>query len=257
MLQEAEKAGGLFKANSAWFIERQIEEYALADVILAPSLYSARSYPAALQSKIVLAPLYGRSRIAAQVERTDNSTFVVGVVGNDPLRKGYLYLLQAWKELALPRAQLKIRSSANFAQYSRLAELLADQPTVSVIDYVPDIASFYAGCDAFILPSVDEGFGMALFEALAHGVPCIATRNCGAAELLAPERDALIIDACSVEQIKESLLRLYRSEELRQQLRVAGPAAVEALQQGDLALPYEAGIDTLLRVLPHQQKVTA
>ena len=72
------------------------------------------------------------------------------------------------------------------------------------VSYIQDISSFYAECDAFILPSVDDGFGMALFEAMANGVPSIASRNCGASELLVPERDCLVIDAFSTEQIKEA-----------------------------------------------------
>jgi glycosyltransferase involved in cell wall biosynthesis len=139
-----------------------------------------------------------------------------------------------------------LRADSEIFQFPVLAKLLEEQPSVQVVGYVDDIAGFYAACDAFILPSVDDGFGMALFEALANGVASIATRNCGASELLVGERDALLIDAFSVEQIKQAVLRLYESTELRERLAVAGPAAVEALQEGDLALPYEAGIDRLL-----------
>jgi glycosyltransferase involved in cell wall biosynthesis len=170
----------------------------------------------------------------------------VGVVGGHPLRKGYLYLLQAWKELALQNAQLRLRAGTEIYQFPILADLIRLQPSVNVVRYVPDIAGFYAECDAFILPSVDDGFGMALFEALANGVPSIATRNCGASELLVDERDALLIDAFSVEQIKQALLRLYESTELRQRLAISGPAAVAAFTEGDVALPYQAGIDRLL-----------
>jgi hypothetical protein len=49
-----------------------------------------------------------------------------------------------------------------------------------------------------------------------------------------------------VDQIKEALLRLYTSEELRERLSARGPLAVAALQAGDVARPYEAGIDRLL-----------
>ena len=105
------------------------------------------------------------------------------------------------------------------------------------------LSTFYAECDAFILPSVDDGFGMALFEAVANGVPSVATRNCGASELLVAERDCLLIDAFSVEQIKEAVLRLYEDRDLRDRLSVSGPAAVEALQEGGLPRPYEDGVD--------------
>lgn len=246
MVEEARKVGGRFRTNSSWFVDRQVEEYETADVILAPSEYSRRSYPEHLREKVVLAPLYGRSDATPRTPKPAGSPFVLGIVGGGPLRKGSLYLLQAWKELALPHAQLKIRTSAEIYTYPLLKQLIAEQPNVHVISYIQDITKLYAECDAFILPSVDDGFGMALFEAMANGVPSIASRNCGASELLVPERDCLLIDAFSVEQIKEAVLRLYESRELRERLEVAGPIAVAALQQDGMAKPYEAGMDQLL-----------
>jgi glycosyltransferase involved in cell wall biosynthesis len=246
MVEEARKAGGTFRINSPWFVERQVQEYETANFILSPSNYSRNSFPQHLKKKTILAPLYGRAKVAPRVTKPAGAGFVLGVVGNDPLRKGYMYLLQAWKELALPSAQLKIRSGSNFGQYPVLAKLLSELPSVHILNYIPDISAFYRECDAFILPSVDDGFGMALFEAVANGVPSIATRNCGASELLVDERDCLLIDAFSVEQIKQAVLRLYESRELRERLEKAGPAAVEALQEGGVARPYEDGVNRLL-----------
>jgi glycosyltransferase involved in cell wall biosynthesis len=249
MVEEARKVGGMFRANSPWFIERQVQEYEEADFILSPSNYSRDSFPEHLRKKTVLAPLYGRAKVAPRVPKPIGATFVVGVVGGQPLRKGYLYLLQAWKELALPNAELKIRSGADFARYPLLSKLVAEQDNVSIISYIPDISAFYGECDAFVLPSVDDGFGMALFEAVANGVPSIATRNCGASELLVDERDALLIDAFSVEQIKSSLQRLYESAELRERLTLSGPEAVAALQVDGVARPYEDGIGRLFEAV--------
>ncbi len=246
MVEEASKVGGTFRRNSPWFIERQVEEYERADFILSPSDYSRRSFPDHLRKKVVLAPLYGRSKVSPRAVKPLGSTFVLGCVGGQPLRKGYYYLLQAWKQLALPNATLKIRTGDAILEYPVLKQLLNELPNVELIGYIPDISTFYADCDAFILPSVDDGFGMALFEAVANGVPSIATRNCGASELLVGERDCLLIDAFSVEEIKEAVLRLYESNDLRERLSRSGPAAVEALQEGGLPRPYEDGMDRLL-----------
>jgi len=100
--------------------------------------------------------------------------FTVGVVGGEPVRKGYLYLLDAWERLALANARLLIRSDANFVRYPALQQRLARLSNVEIVRYVPDINNFYQRCDVFVLPSVDDGFGMALFEAMANEVPCIA-----------------------------------------------------------------------------------
>ena len=244
--EEARKVGALTQPNPPWSIERQVAEYEEADFIISPSNYSRDSFPEHLRQKAILCPLYGRAMMAPRPTKPLGETFIVGCVGGQALRKGYLYLLQAWKQLNLPGAELHIRSGSNFNDYPVLAKLLADQPSVKVIDYVPDIRQFYAQCDAFILPSVDDGFGMALFEAVGNGVPSIATRNTGASELLRPEHDFLLIDAFSVEQIRDSILRLYESADLRDKLTHNGAAAVAALQSDGDVRCYEEGVDRLL-----------
>lgn len=227
--EEAEKAGGVFVPEDSWFRERQLAEYEVAHTILVPSLYTARTFPAHLQPKLLLAPLLGRAQAKGEVQLQRNTPFTVGVLGGHPLRKGYLYLLQAWRQLNLPDARLLIRSSSDFTKYPRLAELLRETPNVELIEYVPNIAEFYQRCDVFVLPSMDDGFGMALFEAMANGVPSIATRNCGASELLTDGVDGLVIDAGSVDQLAGAVLRLYQNEEERQAIAIAGQAAVDRI----------------------------
>ncbi len=163
------------------------------------------------------------------------------------MRKGYLYLLEAWRRLRLPNARLLIRSSSDFSAYPRLAELLQQTPNVEIIEYVPNIAEFYQRCDLFVLPSMDDGFGMALFEAMANGVPAIATRNCGASELLTDGVDGLVIDAGSVDQLVAAISSLYEDEEQRQAIAVAGQQTVARISATTL---YEDALQQLLAPLP-------
>lgn len=254
LLEEARKVRATVQVNPPWSIERQVEEYEEADFILSPSNYSRNTLPEHLRAKTILCPLYGRSTMAPRETKPAGKTFIVGCVGGHPLRKGYLYLLEAWKALQLPNAELHIRSSARFKEFPRLEQLLAAQPTVKLIDYVPDIRDFYNQCDVFILPSVDDGFGMALFEALGNGVPSIATKNTGASELLRPEEDFLLIDAFSAADIENALRRVYESEALRDKLTHNGAAAVAALQADGAVRCYEDGMDRLLASIATRQR---
>ena len=241
--EEAAKVGAVFQPEDAWFRERQLAEYEVADTILVPSRYSAKSFPAHLQSKLLLAPLLGRAQAKGAIRLERNTPFTVGVLGGHPLRKGYLYLLEAWRRLKLPDARLLIRSSSDFSAYPRLAELMRTTPGVELIEYVPNIAEFYQRCDLFVLPSMDDGFGMALFEAMANGVPAVATRNCGASELLSDGMDGLLIDAGSVDQLAEAMLTLYEDEALRQSIAMAGQSTVERISATTL---YEDALCELL-----------
>ncbi len=229
---EAAKVGARWAPEPAWYRERQLEEYALAQAIVVPSRFSGDSFPAELQSKIILAPLLPRELTRPVAERVADGSFTLGVLGGNPLRKGYLYLLEAWHKLALPHAKLLLRA-ADFTPYPRLAEL-AKHTTIERVGYLPRISDFYARCDAFCLPSVDDGFGMALLEAMAHGVPVITTINTGASELLTSGVDGIVVPPFSTDALAEAILRLYESAELRRNLGDAGRATVARVEQQQL-----------------------
>jgi glycosyltransferase involved in cell wall biosynthesis len=253
--EESEKIGSTYMPTPAWFRERILREYDESDAILVPSDYTARSFPARMREKLVKAPLIGRCHFPEITQQKRNDVFTVGIVGGEPRRKGYLYLLRAWKKLALPNARLLIRSSANFAEHPALDQLIKELPNVEVVRYVPNINEFYQRCDAFVLPSVDDGFGMALFEAMANQVPCIVSRNCGASELLTDGEDGLIIDARSEDQLAAALLRLYRNEEERLYIAEQGRKTALRITSGEGDSMYAQAMQQILR--PVQSQIDA
>ena len=243
LAREADQVGFQFRPQPQWLVDRQTEEYAIADAILVPSVYTRSSFPQQLRSKLVLAPLLGKVSGAPASARAARSTFTVGVIGNSPLRKGYLYLLRAWKRLNLSDAQLLIRCAGGFEDYPALRKLLRELPNVKLVPYISDLPAFYRGLDAFVLPSVDDGFGMALFEAMASGVPVVATHACGAAELLTHETDSLLVPPGSEDALAEAILRLYESKELCRGLGEAGAATTVCVQESRV---YETAIRDLV-----------
>lgn len=247
--QESAALGIPWRPQPAWFRDRQLAEYAEAGRILTPSEYTRATFPEAMRSKIIKAPLFGRCAFPAQTHPERHAEFTVGAVGGEPVRKGYLYLLEAWEQLALPNARLLIRSDADFTQYPALRERLARLTNVEIVRYVPDLNDFYQRCDVFVLPSVDDGFGMALFEAMANEVACIATTHCGSSELLTAGRDGIIIPPRNAELLAEALLSLYQQEELRRTIAGGGRATATALSRNNSSPLYDAAIVRLLDFL--------
>ncbi len=138
---ECERLGVRYQAETPWFRNRQLAEYEEADIILVPSTYSRETFPAALQSKPLVAPLFGRipmQRIivsattpafrSTQPMGRKDGPFTFGTVGGQPLRKGFLYLLHAWKQLELPNARLLLRTDAPLLRPPLLPELLRELP---------------------------------------------------------------------------------------------------------------------------------
>ncbi len=247
--EESAKLGVPYQAQPAWFRDRQLAEYAEAEHILVPSEYTRATFPQTIQARIIKAPLMGRCRFPESTHPERHAQFTVGVVGGDPVRKGYLYLLEAWQQLALPNARLLVRTDADLNRYPGLKQMLSRLNNVEFVRYVPDINEFYQRCDAFVLPSVDDGFGMALFEAMANGVPSITTTHCGASELLTSGRDGIVVPPCDAHMIAEALLSLYQQEELRRSMASAARVTAAAVGREESSPLYHAAIGTLLSLI--------
>lgn len=247
---ESERLGVTYHPEPSWFRDRQLAEYAEADIILVPSEYSRQSFPQNLHAKVIVAPLFGRVPASAPIATGIASLhgtpeasrpFTFGMVGGQPLRKGFLYLLQAWERLHLPNSRLLLRTDAALHRYPALRPLLQRLPNVEVVRYCDNMSDFYRQCDAFVLPTVDDGFGMALLEAMAHRLPAITTTHCGAAELFTPDLDLLVVPPQNSEALAEAMHRLHASRDLREHLRSHAISTLEDIEgQGDYALYSQA-----------------
>ena len=161
-------------------LAREIEELYLADVIVAPSQYSASTYKdPELIKKVKVNPL--GANINYKERKSRKPGFVVLMVGNYFLRKGTHYLIEAFKLIDRADAELWIRGDVPEA-YSKKIQ---DKRIKIIPPLLPEkLNELYQSADVFVQPSIDEGFGMTVFEALAFGLPLVVTENVGAKDLL-------------------------------------------------------------------------
>lgn len=93
---------------------------------------------------------------------------------------------------------------------------------VIITGYLPreDMAPLYAGADLFIYPSLYEGFGMPLLEAMASGVPIIASKTSSIPEVIGDA--GILIDPINIPEIKEAIERVLLDTSLRDSLKEKG-----------------------------------
>lgn len=112
-------------------------------------------------------------------------------VGSGFARKGFDILLHLWREDPPPATVLVLAGGdERLAAYRRQAAGLA----VHVLGPRDDVPLLMAAADVLCVPSRQEAFGNVVLEALASGTPVVTSRLVGAAELLAPPLDALVVE---------------------------------------------------------------
>ena len=197
LLKEEEGRVGIPHYQDMTALTRHIEELYLADVFICPSNYSANSYKdPKLQAKLRRVPLGGNFRFQYRRNKEKNRLRIL-MVGNNFLRKGTHYLVEAMKYIDHPAAELWLRCDIPNLYRQRIKD--------ARIKIIPNISQkklqeLYSLADVFVQPSVDEGFGMTVLEALSYGLPLVITENVGARDIL-NEKVAVTVPIRSPEAI--------------------------------------------------------
>ncbi|HEX4593970.1 MAG TPA: glycosyltransferase family 1 protein [Bryobacteraceae bacterium] len=144
-------------------------------------------------------------------------------------RKNIDTLLDAWQEFPLSHDfDLVIAGATGWASEKTMARLTSQPPPgVRYLGYVQEdeLPGLTAGATAFIYPSLYEGFGFPVAQAMAANVPVI-TSNTSCLPEIAGE-GALLVDPRSPGEIRSALEKLLTSPALQQQLRTAGRARAQ------------------------------
>ena len=139
---------------------------------------------------------------------------IVLTVGVLDRRKNIHWLIEQWLENdAFGTAGLLLaigpqsREDPNGEFIGSLKQMALDHPTkVRILEEVDDIERYYRAADLFILPSLGEGMPNVLLEAMASGLPCIATRVSGVTDLAREGETAYTFIPNDTEGLREALL---------------------------------------------------
>lgn len=156
---------------------------------------------------------------------------LVGTVANYHPKKDWPNLLRAARLVAdaEPRARFCLVGQGPLeAQVHALHRELALGDTVMLPGYRPDAVRLMAGCDIFVLASQWEGLPVALMEAMALGLPIVATAVGGVGELMRDGVDVLFVPPGDPRSLADAIAALARDPGLRARLgAAAGERAAE------------------------------
>ncbi len=193
-----------------------------ADWIIAVSQFTADQVVGLLhipRERITVIPHGIRALPPVEAAR-DKIVLHVGAVQK---RKNLVRLVHAFE--ALPEEwRLVLAGSSGYGSREVLeaVDQSACQDRIQITGYVTstELARWYARASIFAFPSLDEGFGMPVLEAMSAGVPVLAANGSAVREVAGDA--ALLVDPLSVDEMSAGLERLAASEDFRAKMISAG-----------------------------------
>jgi glycosyltransferase involved in cell wall biosynthesis len=205
--------------------ERIEAEWELASVVMVNSEWSRQALvqQGVPEDKIEIIPIAYEPQIDLSPEdlqtSSDRDDFRVLWLGTVILRKGIPYLLKAAEQLQGSGVQVDVVGPIGITE-----DAVRSAPgNVTFHGSVPrdEVSRWYRRADVFVLPTLSDGFAITQLEAMAHGLPVIATPNCGRVVdhgengLVVPTRDAdRLAEAISTLASDRSRLREMRRKAL-------------------------------------------
>ena len=209
---------------SAWLDHR-------SDCVLVSSDAVRREWDSSMQSPLyrtIRTPFTPRRSVAETrfpLPLSDSRFFRIGVVARLSEEKGLPLLLTAMPSVlkSLPNAMLFIAGDGNMrSSLETLTAQLGIFSRVYFLGHVSDVPGFLAKLDLYVQPSRSESLGVAVMEALAAGLPVIATRVGGIPEIVTDGANGRLVPPNDVGALAEAILALERNVEERRALGHAG-----------------------------------
>ena len=196
-----------------WVVQRCVDEALMADMIFAPSEYVRDTLitNGVSPSHIRILPYGVDVERFSPVKMEREELLRILFVGQISQRKGIKYLLEAFKNLQLEKAELVLLGDVVGGGEG----LKAYEGIFKHIKSVPyaELPQHYQSADIFVYPSLHEGSALAIYEAMASGLPVITTHNSGS--VVRDGEEGFIVPIRDVETLMKKILLLYRDDDLR------------------------------------------
>ncbi|MCH2140159.1 MAG: glycosyltransferase family 4 protein [Phycisphaerales bacterium] len=219
-------------AGAGRLVRRSAE---LADVVITISKFNQSRLPEKLRtrSKVIpnavfepeTDPVTSR-RAVRELLGVDESQVVVGFVGNLAEQKRPMVFMDMAELLESGDRTFALFGNARDSDlYQRLVERTSKYQTPSSVmmaGFIPDLRDKMMGLDVLVAPQVDEGFGLNVAEAMAAGVPVVASNSGAHPEFVTHGSTGLLAEPDDSSQFAEMVARLLADSQLRNDLGQAG-----------------------------------
>jgi len=169
-----------------------------------------------------------RRSVSRQSLKLDKSDFAILLIGNDWKKKGLDQLLRALAIIEIPIHLLVVGKDDPGLYRPALRELKLDD-RVRFLAPSADVLSFYAAADAYVAPSLEDAFGLPILEAMACGLPVVASVQAGASENVVDGATGYLLrDPMNHAELAELIRRLASDKSAARKIGAAAAQYVKA-----------------------------
>lgn len=159
-----------------------------------------------------------------------NNQPIICVIGRMAVQKGYKYLIKAIPQVIkeFPRLKLLIiggggvPSETTEEEIKSLVKTLGLKNKVKFLGWREDIGRILAMCDLFVLPSLWEGFGLSNVEAMAAGIPVVATKVDAIPEVVSDGETGILVPPKHSGALANAIITLLEDPEKMKKMGQAG-----------------------------------
>jgi glycosyltransferase involved in cell wall biosynthesis len=229
--EEFNRWGQTFPEIDPRAVAKEEKEYEAADVITVPSRFCVRSFVemGVPQEKIRKIPYGVELNRFRKLGDPPEDRFEVLFVGQVSFQKGVPYLIEAFKRLKHPNKRLRVVGAMSNEMRVFLRDRQADHVefvgAVAQTELIPIMSTSHV----LVLPSIQDGFGLVLGQAMACGCPVICSSNTGGEELFCDEREGFVVPIRDSDAITTRLEQLSQDPRLRNQMSEAAIRRVNEL----------------------------
>ena len=229
--EEHDRWGVPYSPIDRRIVDRELQEYEEYDLIFVPSNFAYQSFvkkgfPEQKLRKVI----YGVDlTMFRPVAKADN-VFRVIYVGAMSLQKGIQYLLEAICSLDFPGFELWLIGAYSEEVRSILSKYEGKYRHLGIIPR-KDLFKYYSQGSVFVLSSIQDGFGLVQAQAMACGVPVIATDHTGATDLFSDGVEGFVVPIRNPDAIREKVLFLYENPKIRNQMASAALNRVQVVRR--------------------------
>jgi glycosyltransferase involved in cell wall biosynthesis len=160
--------------------------------------------------------------------------------------KGLTYLIEASRTIIekFPNIRIIIKgfyepyaSSAKY--YEELIGLIRKrnlQQHITILETSPhsEIPKYLSAADVFVLPSISEGLPLVILEALATGIPVVASKVGGIPDIIINEYNGLLVKPRDVESLAKAVLRILLDARLKNRITAGGLKTISCIKENEI-----------------------